>query len=73
MISKPLFIRNMKQTLKPLFIFIMVLSMYTSVIVYMYDPSFMDILNDYQNAMSQVMSAFGMTGIATSLIEFMKA
>ena len=72
MISKPLFIRNMKQTLKPLFIFIMVLSMYTSVIVYMYDPSFMDILNDYQNAMPQVMSAFGMTGIATSLIEFMK-
>lgn len=72
MISMPLFERNIKQIIKPLFIFIAVLSMYTSVIVYMYDPSLIDMLNDYQNAMPQVMSAFGMNGIATSLIEFIK-
>lgn len=72
MISSPLFMRNIKQIVKPLLVFIAILSMYTSVIVYMYDPSLMDMLNDYQNAMPQVMSAFGMSGIATSLIEFIK-
>ncbi|NLK96084.1 MAG: ABC transporter permease subunit [Clostridiales bacterium] len=72
MISKPLLFRNMQQIIKPLLIFIAVLSMYTSVIVYMYDPSFSDMLNNYQTAMPEVMSAFGMTGIATSLLEFMK-
>ena len=67
-----LFIRNLKQIVKPLLIFIIVLSMYTSIIIYMYNPSLIDMLNDYQKALPQTMSAFGMTGIATSLIEFIK-
>ena len=67
-----LFIRNLKQIVKPLLIFIIVLSMYTSIIIYMYNPSLIDMLNDYQKALPQTMSAFGMTGVATSLIEFIK-
>ena len=46
--------------------------MYTSIIIYMYNPSLIDMLNDYQKALPEMMSAVGMTGIATSLIEFIK-
>jgi len=35
----PLFFRNLKQIVKPLLIFIIVLSLYTSIIIYMYNPS----------------------------------
>lgn len=72
MLSITLLKRNMYQMLKPFFIFIAVLSMYTVVIIYMYDPELIDMLNDYQEALPQMMSAAGMSGIAASLIEFIK-
>lgn len=72
MISLPLLKRNAIQVLKPLIIFIAVLGMYTGVIIYMYNPSLMKILSDYQKAMPGMLQAVGMSGAATNLIEFMK-
>lgn len=72
MISMPLFRHNMKVCALPCIIIFLVLAMYTSVIIYMYDPKFADMLNDYQQAMPEIMSAVGMSGIASSLIEWMQ-
>lgn len=72
MISFPLLKRNMLQLIKPLIIFIAVLGMYTGVIIYMYNPSLMSLLEDYQKAMPGMLQAVGMSGAATCLIEFMK-
>ena len=68
--SMPLIKRNMKQMLKPLLIFIAVLAMYQGVIIYLYDPELIDMLNDYQKMMPELMSAVGMTGGSSNLLEF---
>ena len=72
MISFPLLKRNALQMIKPLIIFISVLGMYTGVIIYMYTPSLMSILSDYQKAMPGMLQAVGMSGVATNLIEFLE-
>ena len=72
MISFPLLKRNALQMIKPLIIFIAVLGMYTGVIIYMYTPSLMSILSDYQKAMPGMLQAVGMSGAATNLIEFLE-
>lgn len=72
MISYPLLKRNMVSCLKPFLIIFAVLCMYTLVIVYMYDPKMADMLNQYQEALPGIMAAAGMTGIASSLLEWMQ-
>lgn len=46
--------------------------MYMVVIIYMFDPEFAEMLNGYQDLMPGMMAAVGMTGIATSLLEWIK-
>lgn len=58
--------------IKPFIIIFAVICMYTVVIIYMYNPEFADVLEQYQEMMPQVMSAFGMTGMASSLIEWIQ-
>lgn len=70
MFSLPLFKRNMISSAKIALIFIAVLTMYTTVIIYMFDPELAKMLNQYQEAMPSVMSAVGMSGTAGNLIEF---
>lgn len=70
MISLPLFRRNMVSALKLIFIFLLILALYNSVIIYMFDPALADMLNDYQEAMPEMMAAVGMTGAGETLIEF---
>lgn len=72
MISYPLLKRNMVSCLKPFLIIFAVLCMYTLVIVYLYDPKMADMLNQYQEALPGIMAAAGMTGIASSLLEWMQ-
>lgn len=67
----PLFKRNMKLMIKPLIAMIMILAMYYGVIIYMYDPKLIDMLDDYQKMMPEMMSAFGMTGSTDTLLKFM--
>lgn len=71
MISLPLLKRNVFQVVKPMILFLAVLGMYTGVIVYMYNPSLMKMLTEYQAAFPGMLQAFGMSGVATNLIEFM--
>lgn len=70
MISIPLFKRNMISAIKLSLIFIAILTMYTSMIIYMFDPSLADMLNQYQEMMPKVMSAVRMSGDSGTLIEF---
>lgn len=72
MISYPLLKRNMSACIKPFLILFAVLCMYILVIIYMYNPELADMLNEYQKLMPQMMSAVGMTGVATSLLEWMQ-
>ena len=70
MISTPLFKRNVLQIIKPLMIFFEVLAMYTGIIIFMYTPSLMSVLGDFEKAMPGMMQAVGMSGNITSLIGF---
>lgn len=70
MISLPLFKRNLISAWKILLIFFLLISMYTTVIIYMYDPALAEMLTEYQQVLPSVMSAMGMSGIASTLIEF---
>jgi len=51
-------------------IFFEVLAMYTGIIIFMYTPSLMSVLGDFQNVMPGMMQAVGMSGTITSLIGF---
>ena len=64
--------RSFTSCLLPFVIVFLLITMYTTVIIYMYNPELADILNDYQEAMPQMMSAVGMTGIASNLIEWIQ-
>ena len=72
MLSWPLLKRNGKACLIPFIFIFLLLSLYTSVIIYMYNPEFADMLNDYQEALPQVMATVGMTGIAQNLVEWLQ-
>lgn len=70
MISLPLFKRNLAQIWKILLIILAAMTLYTTVIIYMYDPELAHMLNDYQQALPGMMTAVGMTGAAGNLTEF---
>lgn len=70
MISLPLFKRNMISSIKFMIIFLVVLTMYTSVIIWMYDPNMAELLKQYSQMMPGFMSAVGMAGDTGTLIEF---
>lgn len=68
----PLLKRDMLSCAKVFIVLLGVISMYTIVIIYMYDPKLSDMLNGYQEALPEMMSAVGMTGIATNLLEWIQ-
>lgn len=70
MISLPLFKRNMLFSVKIGFIFLAILTMYTTMIIYMFDPTMAEMLVKYQDMMPGVMAAVGMTGSTGTLIAF---
>jgi ABC-2 type transport system permease protein len=70
MISFPLFKRNINYSLKVSVIFIAILAMYTTIIIYMFDPEMAEMLKQYQEIMPGMMSAVGMTGASSTLTEF---
>ena len=72
MLSFRLMRRNFTSCLLPFAIVFLLITMYTTVIIYMYNPELADMLNDYQEAIPQMMSAVGMTGIASNLIEWIQ-
>ncbi len=72
MISFPLFKNNMTISFKIMILFIAIMAMYTTIIIYMFDPSIAYMLQDYQQALPEMMTAFGMSGVGESLIEFIQ-
>lgn len=71
MFNFALYKRSIRGNLKILELFAVVLTMYVSIIIAMYDPKMMGLLDEYVNAMPEIMAAVGMTAGATSLIGFM--
>ena len=70
MISSTLLKKEFKSNYRILLIFMAVLTMYTAVIVYMFDPELGEMLDAYVTLMPEVMSAFGMSNTGSNLVEF---
>ena len=71
MINLELYKREMKGSVKLLFIFSMIITLYVSIIISMYDPEKMKVFDGFVDAMPELMAAVGMSAGATSLIGFM--
>ena len=66
-----LYKREMKNSIKLLLILAAVMAIYISIIIYMYEPEMMALLDDYAKAMPEIMAAMGMNAGATDLLGFM--
>ena len=66
-----LYKREMKNSIKLLLILAAVMAIYISIIIYMYEPEMMALLDDYAKAMPEIMAAMGMNAGATELLGFM--
>ena len=71
MINAALYRREMKSSLRLLAILAAVITMYVAVIVSLYDPAMMAMLDSFTAAMPELMAAVGMRAGATSLLGFM--
>jgi beta-exotoxin I transport system permease protein len=71
MISMPLFKLDMRKAINLMLLFLAILSMYSIVIIWMFDPEFASMLTQYQQMMPEMMAAFGMMGDTSSMIAFM--
>lgn len=66
-----LYKREMKGSWKLLVIFGAVLTMYVAIIISMYEPDMLKLLDSYAQAMPELMAAVGMTAGAADLLGFM--
>ena len=71
MINMALYKREMKGSIKLLLIFAAVITLYVSVIIYMYDPQMMKMLDGFVEVMPELMAAVGMKADAGNLLGFM--
>lgn len=71
MINFTLYKRELKKSIKLLFIFAAILTLYISVIIRMYNPEMLETLDRFVEVMPEIMSAVGMSTGATSLVGFM--
>lgn len=70
MINRALFLKEWKGNYKLLIIFGLVLTMYTSMIISMFDPKLGSALEEFSKTMPEVMAMFGMADAGTTLILF---
>lgn len=73
MISLPLLKSEIKSNAKVLVIFMVIMSIYIPVIVYMYDPKLAEMLKGFEEAMPDMMAAFGMVVTGSDLISFLNS
>ena len=72
MINLTLYKHEMKNSLKLMLIFLAVITLYVTIIISMYDPEMMEMLDTFAKAMPELMAALGMNvTLASSLMEFM--
>ena len=70
MINNTLFKRELKSNYKTMLIFMALISMYSSVIVLMFDPKLGESLSIMAESMPEIFAAFGMMNAGATLIEF---
>lgn len=73
MLHFELYKREMKGSLKLLLIFSMILTLYISIIISMYDPEKMAVFDGFVEALPELMAAVGMKAGATTLLSFMSS
>ena len=71
MINKTLYAREMKKSIKLLVIFGAIITLYVSIIISMYDPEMMKVLDGFAQMMPELMAAVGMTIGSADLLGFM--
>ncbi len=71
MINGPLFKKEISSLWKTLFIFLAILTMYITIIIYMYTPELSDIMNGFMEAMPDLFAAIGMGNVGDGLLGFM--
>lgn len=62
--------KEIKSNYKIIILFLLLISMYCSIIVFMFDPSLGNVLNVMKDTMPELFAAFGMNDTGTTLIEF---
>lgn len=70
MINKALFKMEWKSSIKLMIPFMMILTLYITCIIMMYDPELGNILDEFVKAMPELMGAVGMNGPTGELIDF---
>ncbi len=65
-----LFIKGLKSSAKLILVFLALITLYGTMVVYMYDPQMSESLQDMVNSMPQMFAAFNMGEIGTNLLEF---
>lgn len=71
MISKPLFIREVKSNYKMLLLFFAILTMYGTIIIAMFNPKLGESIKMMAESMDVMFAAFGMSNFSTVLVEFL--
>lgn len=71
MFNQALFKMEWKQNYKVLIIFMLILTMYTTIMISMYDPNLGTALDEFAKMMPEVMSMVGMTGDTSTLASFL--
>ncbi|WP_297634992.1 ABC transporter permease subunit [uncultured Clostridium sp.] len=70
MISLTLLKKEVKSNYKIILIFLVVLTLYSTSIVYMYDPSTTNAFEEMAKSMPEMMKAFGMAAVVTNITEY---
>lgn len=73
MFNKALFKLEWKSNYKILIIFCLVLTMYITIMISMFDPELGSILDEFAKSMPEIMAMVGMSGVTTTLIEFISS
>lgn len=71
MINFPLFKQSIKLNYKIVIIFMVIVTMYSTMTTSMYDPESLSLLEEFTETMPEIMALFGMTGNAGALIGFL--
>ncbi|MCI8540555.1 MAG: ABC transporter permease [Erysipelotrichaceae bacterium] len=71
MINMALYKREMKGSIKLFILFGAIITMYVSIIIHMYDPQMMEMLDSFVEVMPELMASVGMKPNAGSLLGFM--
>ena len=68
MVNKALYVTEMKNSWKLLLIFCLILTMYTTIMLTMFDPSLGSALDEFAKMMPEIMSMVGINGSTAAFL-----